>query len=345
MRRLARAAWILCALPGASDPRLPLDGLPEERTDASLFDEACVLRQPDRNELAGALDVPTHFRWLTTIRREDERQAGEPPLCNLGDVLAWLRPAPGAPSVDERLAEFARRAPALAHELGWILPELLHETNYRAASWKGSRDYRDDGFLSLAGWWPWHRFYAEGARWPAFDSSTKPEAYQVATLVFHSVPAGRGPRDAADALARVRAAARGFAARTAWRGLSARPEAVDFVPETVWVAPERDALSYAVRCEFAGAWLPTFEVQVRECMRGAALVADSYCADGSFRFFTGREEYLPVLDSRGAFVCLLALGTYAVAEIHGDVLLRESLGNVKELAERSLTAEAGAAPR
>lgn len=343
MRRLVRAAWVLCALPNAGDPRLPLDGLPAQRSVSSSFDAGWVLLAPDRNELAGALDVPAHFRRLTTLRHDDEAPAGEPPLRNLGDVLAWLRPAPGAPSVDERLVEFARRAPLLADELGWILPELLHEASYRAASWKGSRDFRDDGFLSLAGWWPWHRYYAQGARWPAFDSSTKPTAYQVATLVFHSVPAGRGPRDAADALARVRGAARGFSGRAEWRGLSARPADVAFVPESVWVAPAGDALSYAVRCEFTSAWLPTFVVEVRECMQGAALVAESYCADGSFRFFAGREEYLPVLDSRGAFVCLLALGTYAVAEIHGDILLRESLGNVKEQAERAL--EASSIPR
>jgi len=342
MRRLARAVLLL-ALPGAGDPRLPLDGLPEERSPASLFDAAWALRAPDRNELAGALDVPAYFRRLATLRHGDEMPEGEPALRNLGDVLAWLRPAPGALGVDERLAELARRAPRLAHEFGWILPELLNERGFRDASWKGAKDYRDDGFLSLAGWWPWYRFYAEGARWPAFDSSTKPKAYQVVTLVFHSVPAGRGPSDAADALARVRAAARGFSARREWRGLSARPEAVAFLPETVWVAPERDALSYSVRCEFASAWLPTFVVQVKESMEGAALVAESYCADGSFRFFAGREEYLPVFDSQGAFVCLLALGTYAVAEVHGDILLRESLGNVKELAERSLSPDV--APR
>jgi hypothetical protein len=140
----------------------------------------------------------------------------------------------------------------------------------------------------------------------------------------------------------VRAAARDFEHAREWRGLSLRPEEVALVPDSLWVAPRGDELSYSVRYALDRSWPPPFVVQVRERMDGAALLVDHTCADGPWRFFAGREEYVPVLDSRGGFVCLMAIGTFAVAEVHGDVLLREMLGNIGERAARS---GRGTAPR
>jgi hypothetical protein len=314
-----------------SEQRAPLDGLPPPARAASLFDEGCALGRPDRNERADALDVPALFRALARGERRGYAE-DDPGLRSLGDVLAFLRPAPGA-SLDQRLAELARRSPAFAHELAWFLPELLRTDAFRSARWKGRKDYRDDGFLSLRGWWPWHGYYR--ARWPRFEPGTQPQAYQVVTLIFHDLPAERVPRDAAEALARVRRAARQHGSISTWRGLSLRLTAA-LVPDSLYLAPGGDALSYAVRYELERSWPPPFVVQVRERLEGAVLVVESYCADGPWRFFAGREEYLPVHDSRGAFVCLIAVGTFAAAEIHGDILLREALGNVRERAERGL---------
>lgn len=286
----ARLVLTLAALAGGVPPGgtgVSLDGLPPPARAASLFDESYALGQPDGNERADALDVPALFRALARGERRGYAE-DDPGLRCLGDVLAFLRGTPGA-GLDRRLEELARRAPAFAHELAWILPELLRQESFRPARWKGRKDYRDDGFLSLRGWWPWHGYYR--ARWPRFEPGTQPQAYQVVTLIFHDLPEEYVPRDAAEALARVRRVAREHGSIRDWRGLSLRLAAA-LVPDSLYLAPGGDALSYAVRYELERSWPPTFVVQVRERLEGADLVVESYCADGPWRFFAGREACL-----------------------------------------------------
>lgn len=335
---LALSSALFCLAPPApcGEPlcggRVPLDALPSPHAARSRFDDSLILRRPDPNELSGALDVPTLFRDLLRRDYSQGHYAGTHGFENLGDVLSWFRPALGSrEALRARLEELRALSGAIHDELAWFLLELLDDRALRKPRWEGTENDPHDGFLCLQGWWPWHGFYE--ARWPGFGRRQRPRAAQVVTLIFLARGDGGEVSDACEALSRVRRVARSTDEFGRWRGRLAGYVRPSLVARSTWIAEDESAASYEIHYDVERFWLSDFAVEFRDTLSTDALITDYVCPDGPFRFFAGRDEFLPVHDASGAFVCLLAISTLATTELTPDVALRENLGNVKTLAE------------
>lgn len=293
--------------------------------------EERLLRSPDENELNGAIDLSRYVRELLARNYATGFYRGEHGFRNFGDVLVWFSDALGTPAaLDARLAELARVAPAIHNEIGWILPELLGEDHLHRRGWQAKENHARDGFLSLRGWWPWMGYYEKG--WPEMKKKSI-EACQVATLVFHrdaKVP------DACAAYGRVLESYRDVDRYDRWRGLDD-----DLISAAIAGSPatREGVTSYRIEFEVHSFFAPDFDLIVREQVSETGLLREYHSAGDAWRFFAGREEWLPVHASDGSFVALFGVGTVAFTGLHGDVAARVLMGNAKRCAVQAAGAK------
>lgn len=315
-----------------------------EEMQREVFDLRWIVPAASEVELAasekGTLDLVAELEGLLERRFEAGKGDGElARAVSFGDLalhFTALRDDTRAAEAD--LDRLRGERPEVWKAFGWALPELVRERRFLSKRWDPDEDREDDGFLIAA---PRDLALVPDGPWKSVEGSTL--AVQVATLMHADLEA-------------IKAAENDF---RNW------PDRVGTDYQSIRVAP----LSYlrgtdpdghpfaALQVEFrSGLPFPfgSYECDLRMLHRLDAqgrLVSDVYSPSADFYWLAGHDQFLPVLDSRGAFVAMLCVRVFGCdlrgvpdARSHHEAGAREGIGNLKRAAERAWSERGERAP-
>lgn len=305
---------------------------------AAGFEPARLLPPAPAHPL-GAGPLAAQMEQLLALRFDPWKPAGKgAALTSLGDLLRELRARGTAREEELLLAALRRERPELWAELGHVLSELGRERSLRSSRWSPARSYADDGILEGEAW---SLPASASGPWRAISGSRS--VFEAALLIEADLEA-------------IKQAENDYPRYPLRRG--ARYDFIRPLPGSYLRGEDEHGSPFArlaieFRCPLPfpfSAYSCELEILNRLDERGR-LVCDIYSASPDFHWIAGRDLFLPVEDSSGAFVGLLLVRSFGfdLAGIpDGDSARREalrgSLGNLKLEAE-ALFGSANALPR
>jgi hypothetical protein len=328
------AALLALLPPGGIDSTVLPEPVSRARMEREIFDPRWLIPRATAAELAaspkGTVDLVAELRAL--LARRFEPAGGSDALARattLGDLVALFAPIrDDRKAVDALLERLEDERPEVWEQVGWALHELVRERRFLSGRWDPDDDRGDDGFLIAK---PRDLALVEGGPWKKVEGSTL--AVQVATLIHADLGA-------------IKAAENDF--RTWPDRIGADYERIRPIPDSYLRGELTDGNPFAaLKVEFT-CDIPfpfgTYDCDLRMLHRldeDGCLISDVMSPSRDFYWLAGHDLFLPVIDSQGEWVSMLAVRVFGCdlrgvpdADSHHEAGAREGLGNMKREAEK-----------
>lgn len=304
----------------------------------SSFDTRWVLPTSEDWAALGTEDLPARARRLAAARfpsRSGEPDAPEADL-SLGDAVARLFEVRGdRPAIDRLLRTLRRESPALSRDAGLLLEQLARTASLDGGDWDPDEDAEDDGIFLAASL---DLSRVDAPPWNDLDGSSALE--QACCLMRADV----------DAIKAAEGAYPDYPDDVGAAYLAVHPVAGSLV-----VGEDEDDGPFQGLRVFSKADLPfpftSYDCELRLLTRVGVeglVVTDLHATNDDFLWLAGRDVYVPLESSDGAFVAMLVVRQFGfdlagVPDGDGDrqAATRGTLGNLRLRAERAYRAAEG----
>jgi hypothetical protein len=264
--------------------------------------------------------------------------APQPWMQSFGDIVAHHRTRGGdRAALDAVLAELRDAAPALHARIGRLLEDVLDARALANPAWNPNRELRDDGIHF-------------GPLLARQSSATEPWKSHSGARTFHqAVTFVNADLDA------ILGAIHDYA--TSFRDPGTSYERLEPMPDSMLIGSMPELGPFATLRVRVRSDLPfpfthyDCDLRVLHSLEERTLVTDIYSPSADFRWFAGKDWYLPVRDSAGAWqgtliVRMSGFDLSGVPDGDDDRMTgtRTALGSVRRRAEASFAAS-GSVPR